>query len=107
MSDPMKTCSIHGTPLNGNGECLPCTHPEVMTPREILKETVDRRVTDRDAAIRDRALEEAALISDKHWPESGHVPCQGAVSCAMSTSIEIRRLKTDARLAADAPKEGK
>lgn len=25
----MKTCEIHGTPLNGNGKCLPCTHPEL------------------------------------------------------------------------------
>lgn len=43
----------------------------------------------------DDALESAAVIADKHWPESGHVPQQGAVSCAMSISIEIRRLRSD------------
>lgn len=44
--------------------------------------------------IRDTALEEAARIADRHWPESGHVSCAGAVSCPMSISIMIRRLKS-------------
>jgi hypothetical protein len=43
---------------------------------------------------RDVALEEAARIADEHWPESGHVPQHDAVSCAMSISIQIRRLKS-------------
>lgn len=46
------------------------------------------------AQIRDQALEDAALIADQHWPESGHVACPEAVSCPMSISILIRRLKS-------------
>jgi hypothetical protein len=41
----------------------------------------------------DMALELAATVADKHWPESGHVHQEGAVSCQMSVSVEIRRLK--------------
>jgi hypothetical protein len=43
------------------------------------------------------ALEAAALIADKHWPESGHVHQEGAISCQMSVSVEIRRLKSKLR----------
>lgn len=46
--------------------------------------------------IRDAALEEAALIADEHWPESGHDHSDESVSCAMSISILIRRLKSPA-----------
>lgn len=44
---------------------------------------------------RNDALEEAARIADAHWPEAGHVHADGSVSCAMSISIQIRRLKRD------------
>lgn len=43
---------------------------------------------------RDSVLEVAACIADGHWPEAGHEPQHGAVSCAMSISITIRRLKS-------------
>jgi len=44
--------------------------------------------------IRNDALEYAAQIADAHWPESGHVHQDDAVSCQMSISVEIRRAKT-------------
>ncbi len=28
MIQANRTCSIHGTPLNGDGKCFPCEHPE-------------------------------------------------------------------------------
>jgi hypothetical protein len=43
--------------------------------------------------IRADALEYAAQIADAHWPESGHVHQEGAISCQMSISVEIRRRK--------------
>lgn len=46
------------------------------------------------ATARDAALEEAALIADQHWPEAGHVHQPDAISCQMSISIAIRRLKS-------------
>jgi hypothetical protein len=30
----MKTCNIHGTPLNANGDCLLCQHPELAPSSE-------------------------------------------------------------------------
>jgi hypothetical protein len=42
---------------------------------------------------RDNALELAATVADKHWPESGHVQQEGAISCQMTVSVDIRRLK--------------
>lgn len=44
--------------------------------------------------VRDDAYEQAASIADTHWPEAGHVHPDEAVSCAMSISILIRRLKS-------------
>lgn len=45
-------------------------------------------------AAKDSGLEEAATISDQHWPESGHIHQEGAISCQMSISVEIRRRKS-------------
>jgi hypothetical protein len=42
----------------------------------------------------DAGLEAAALVSDAHWPESGHVHQEDAVSCPMSISVQIRRMKS-------------
>lgn len=44
--------------------------------------------------VRNDALEWAAQVSDAHWPESGHIHQDGAVSCPMTISVEIRRQKT-------------
>jgi hypothetical protein len=44
-------------------------------------------------AARADALEYAAQIADAHWPESGHVHQDGAVSCQMTVSVDIRRAK--------------
>lgn len=43
------------------------------------------------------ALEIAAEIADQHWPESGHVHPDEAISCQMSISVMIRRLQRQAR----------
>lgn len=45
--------------------------------------------------VRDQALEEAALIADAHWPESGHIHQESSVSCQMTISIQIRRSKIE------------
>ncbi len=46
------------------------------------------------ARVRNDALEYAAQLADEHWPESGHIHIEDAVSCQMSISIAIRKAKT-------------
>lgn len=69
-----------------NDENLPVDPPFAWKPVTIPAE---QRVKE----AREKALEEAAVIADGHWPESGHVGQHDAVSCQMSISILIRRLK--------------
>jgi hypothetical protein len=59
----------------------------------------------REVEIRDQALEDAARIADEHWPESGHVHPDDSVSCPMSISILIRRLKSVRAPSGDPPAE--
>ena len=72
-----------------DGACPICSHFHDANEECITLESVA-------VSVRDAALEAAALIADGHWPETGHVQQHGAISCAMSISVAIRRLKSAA-----------
>jgi len=71
--------------LKAQNEIMKAQRTEQISENQLLKAENEK--------LRDDTLEEAALIADEHWPESGHAHQLGAVSCQMSISIEIRRLK--------------
>jgi NTP pyrophosphatase (non-canonical NTP hydrolase) len=66
----------------GSSRKLPAT--ELLARRAAEQAVVEAKI---------EALEDAAKIADGHWPEDGHVHPTEAVSCQMSISILIRRLK--------------